>query len=322
MKKHLIRINAASLILILFTWTIVFAEMRVLVIPKGSMTVFWKKVAQGAKRAGEDCRIKVTVRGPSNDDQHESQIKIIEYGIRQKFDAIVLAPNESHKVVPIVKKAVDRGIRVVLIDSNMNCDCHSSFIESDNYKAGQKAARYAVSLLGDRGHFIIVRFIENNASTHDRERGFVETIKKEAPKIEMTATCFAGASVGSACHTVMDIMDRFSDIDLLFSVNESTTLGTLQALRKKNLLGKAKHIGFDFNDIIKNAILHKEMDATIVQDPFQIGYLGVKNAFHLILNKTVPKKTFTDTVLIDAESYHRTEVQSIISPYLRQQDSN
>jgi ABC-type sugar transport system substrate-binding protein len=54
------------------------------------------------------------------------------------------------------------------------------------------------------------------------------------------------------------------------------------------------------------------MDATIAQDPHQIGYLGVKTAHRLIQNKPVAEKIYTDTVLITAENIHTDAVGQFI----------
>lgn len=269
-------------------------------------------MAAGAQKAGQELGIGVTYRGPYSEDQHEAQIQIIAYGIRQKFDAIVLAPNHVDMTAPALKAAVAEGIKVVLIDSNMNSHYHASFIESDNYKAGQRAADQAAALLNGVGNIALLRYMENHASTLSREQGFVDRLKSHYPQMVLTADLRDGTTVGSAYHKVLKLLGRSPSIDAIFSVNEPMTVGTLRALREKDPQRKIKFIGFDYNAEIKSAILNREMDATIAQNPSQIGYLGVKTAFELIQNKTVPAKIYTDTILINADNFHTTEVQAII----------
>lgn len=312
MPRRLVQIEAISLMLLFLTSTGVLADVRVLVIPKGTQTFFWESVAAGAQKAGQALGISITYRGPFSEDQHEAQIQIIAYGIRHKFDAIVLAPNHVEMAAHILKTAVAEGIKGVLIDSNINSRPHASFIESNNYKAGQEAADHAAALLNGAGRIALVRYMKNHASTQDREQGFVDRLQSRYPHIILTADPRAGTSVGSAYHRVSDLFAQSPTVDAIFSVNESTTMSTLLALREKHLLGKIKFIGCDFNAEIKNAILNEEMDASIAYNPFQIGYLGVQTAHRLIQNKDVPAEIFTDTVLIHAENYHTEAVQMII----------
>ncbi|MDJ0781796.1 MAG: substrate-binding domain-containing protein [Desulfosarcinaceae bacterium] len=284
------------------------AQPKVLVIPKGTETVFWRHVAAGARQAGRELDITVTYRGPQSEDQHAAQIQIIQFGIRQSYDAIVLAPNHVDAAGPALKAAVAQGVKVVLIDSNMNHHYHACFIESNNLKAGHKAADEVAARLAGEGGVALVRFQENHASTYERASGFLERLRSRHPQIVLTADERGGVSVGSAYHAVLALLTRFPEVDAIFAVNESTTMGTLKALRERNLLGKVRFVGFDFNAAIEAAIRKGEMNATIVQNPFQMGYLGVTTAHALIQGRSVPAKIFTETDLVTTENVHTAAI--------------
>ena len=317
MNKHMIRIIGVVLATLFFFSPPVFADVNVLVIPKMVRADFWNIVGEGAQKAGNDLGISVTWRGPTSEDQRDAQIQIIEYGITRKFDAIVLAPNHINATAEALKKAVSIGIKIVLIDSDMETRYQDCLVESDNYKAGQMAANHLARLVGDEGKVVLARHIKNHASTNDREQGFMDTIKLRYPGLEIVADPYVGASIGLAYHTMSGLIDQTPVIDAIFSVGEMATLGTLRALKNKGLQGRIKFIGFDFNAVIMDAILSHEMDAAIVQAPFQMGYMGVKMAYQLIKKETVPKKIFTDTILLTAENYKTDKVKDIVSPYLR-----
>ena len=298
----------------------VFADVNVLVIPKNAKSAFWSIVDKGAQQAGNDLGIRVTWRGPSSEDQRDVQIKIIEYGIRQNYDAIVLAPNHTNAAAPALKKAVENGIKIVLIDSNMASDCHACLVESDNYKAGQMAADHLAVLVGNKGKVILVRHIENNASTNDREQGFLDTIKSRYPELQIVADPYVGSTIGSAYHTMSPLLQKKSTIDAIFSVNGIITQGTLQALKSRGFQRKIKFIGFDLNPVIMDAIINRELDASIVQDPFKIGYTGVKVAYQLIRHEKVPKKILTETMLLTNENYQTDTAKEFLNPHLSSQE--
>ena len=291
-----------------------------LVIPKGSKANFWNVVGKGAQQAGEDLGISITYRGPYKEDRHLAQTKIIEYGISQNYDAIVLAPNHVDMASHVLGKAVAGGIKVVLIDSSMSSHHHSSLVESDNYKAGQMAAAHIAALVDQEGKVVLARHLKNHASTHERENGFLDTIKSRYPRITIVAAPYIGPSLGSAYHNMSKLIDRISGIDAIFCVGEEITLGTLRAAKDRGIQKEIKFVGFDFNAMIRSAILNHEMEAAIVQDPFKIGYLGVKTAHQLVQGRTVPEKIYTDTVLVTAENYNSDRVQNILYTYDSQYD--
>jgi ribose transport system substrate-binding protein len=289
------------------------ADDRVLVIPKGTGTGYWECIERGALQAGKDLDIQVICRGPRSQDQREAQIRIIELGIRQSYDAIVLAPNHVEMADATLKKAVARGIKVILIDSGMNTRHHASVIQSDNTMAGQKAAAHTAALLDGKGEVAIVRYMANHASTQEREQGFLDVVSNKYPEMTVVAAPRMKASVGSAYHAVANLVEDTPAINAIFCVNGQATIGALRAIREKGLVGKLKVIGFDFNPTIREAILSREIAATILQNPFQIGYQGIKTAHALIHNRKVPKKILMETTLISADNYHSPEVQEIIN---------
>ena len=311
LKKWLI-VGTLGLGCLLLTAPLVRAQIKVLVVPKGTQTVFWKNVAAGAQKAGGELGIQVTYRGPLSQDQHQAQVHIVEFGIRKHYDAIVLAPNHVELPAPALKAAVARGIKVVLIDSNMNSHHHTSFIESNNYEAGEKAADYAAGLINGAGNLALVRFMQHHASTHEREQGFIDRLEARYPHVSLTAQVRGGSTVGSAYHCVSKLLAQSPSMEVIFSVNEPTTMGALRALRERHLQEKIKLIGFDSNTEINKAILSGEMAATIAQDPFNIGYMGVITAHRLVQGEAVPPRIHTDTVLIDAGNYHTAKVAEII----------
>jgi ribose transport system substrate-binding protein len=172
--------------------------------------------------------------------------------------------------------------------------------------AGRKAADQIATLLGGAGKVALVRYQADSASTKEREAGFSDTLASKYPRIRIVADPRGATSVGAAYHTVAEMLDEYPQIEAIFSVNESMAQGTLKALGEAGLLGRIRFVGFDLNWAIK--------DATIAQNPFQIGYLGVKITHLLIQNKTVSAKFYTDTVLITGENIHTKTVRKIVQP--------
>lgn len=291
------------------------ADGRVLFIPKGGQASFWDIMRAGALQAGKDLGLEVVVRGPSGEHRHNDQGRIIEYGIRDKFDVIVLAPNHESATAAVLERAVAEGIGLVLVDSGMQSDLHSTLIQSDNAASGRMAADYLAGLINNEGKVILARHIDGHASTRKREDAFRRTLESAYPEIEIVADPFIGASMGEAYRVVADILEREESVSAIFSDNEEATRGILQVITEKGLADRPRFIGFDYNPAIYRALLGGYIDATFIQNPYRMGYVGVSTALQLIQGRKVPKRIFTEISLVTRENIESPEIRELINLY-------
>src|SRR5213592_3364719 len=124
----------------------------------------------------------------------------------------------------------------------------------------------------------MLRYQEGSASTHDREEGFVEQMKQKYPGIELISSDqYGGATRDTAKRASENMLNRFGDVvQGVFTPNESTTAGMLLALQDINKAGKVSFVGFDASDTFIEAMRKNQLNGIVVQNPFNMGYLGVK----------------------------------------------
>jgi len=292
------------LMLMVYSGVSLARDFQIAVIPKGTRHVFWQTVHAGAMQAARDLDVTVQWRGPSEDDDHRAQIRFVERAIRSGVDGIVLAPNHRLLLVDAVRKATEQGIKVVIIDSDLNGNYHLSFVGTDNYHGGAMAARRLARVLGGKGNVMLLRYFKGNSSTDLREQGFVDTLKKEAPAITITADDYVGASLGEAYHNSARLLAQHPEIDGIFAPNESSTSGVLLALTKAfpERLGKIKVVGFDSNQELLKSLEENRIQGLIVQQPYQIGYLGVKTMVEALQGQEIPHRIVTDILLVTPEN--------------------
>lgn len=293
--------------------SVAIGKLKVLVIPKNTRYDFWKTVGAGAKKAGQDLDLNLMFRGPYEEDSQDTQIALIHNGIRQRVDAIVLAPTHQAKLIPAVKKAVEQGIKVVVIDSAMDGNYHSTFIASDNYRAGQKAAEYMRDRVNGPGELLMLRFVQGNLSTDNREKGFFDAIAA-APDLKIVKDPYVGVSLGSAYRVILPLLGKFPNITGVFAPCESATMATIQALRQNHLEGKITAIGFDFNEDIQKGLMDRVLHGTIVQQPYKMGYLGVKTADEILHGRSVSPRIYLETILVTRENLNAPEIRKILYP--------
>ena len=218
-------------------------KWQVMVIPKGTTHEFWQSVHAGASEAAEELgNVEIIWNGPQREDDRTDQIKLVQSAVATGVDGIVIAPLDARALVEPVEQAIARGIAVVIIDSALESGKISSFVATDNYHGGVLAAQRLGQLLHGEGKIILLRYAVGSASTDDRERGFVETMKKEFPKIVfLSDDQYAGATSDLAQQKALNLLTRFrGQFDGVFCSNESSAVGMLRALEGAGLLAKKR----------------------------------------------------------------------------------
>jgi ribose transport system substrate-binding protein len=216
-------------------------KWRVMVIPKGTTHEFWQSVHAGASKAAEELGdVEIIWQGPVREDDRTEQIKLVQNAVASGVDGIVLAPLDARALVEPVEQAIAKGIAVVIIDSALESDKVASFVATDNYRGGVLAAKRLGDLLKGEGKIILLRYMVGSASTDEREKGFIDTMKQEFPKVVfLSDDQYAGATSDLAQQKSQNLLTRFrGQFDGVFCPNESSAVGMLRALEGAGMLAR------------------------------------------------------------------------------------
>jgi ribose transport system substrate-binding protein len=316
--------KALPIIIVLFVIAIIFigigiarkgqqgSQLRIAVIPKGITHIFWESIRRGAEKAGAEAGAKIFWNGPEREGNREMQIQIIEDFITQKVSGFVLAPIDNKAIVPSVEKIYDKNIPCVIIDSGIDTDKYISFIATDNYKGGVIAARRMGRILDGKGKIVVVKYAPGSASTMKRENGFIDTIQKEFPEIEIVDSKYGMDTVETSLQAAEDLLTRNTELDGLFACNESTSVGALRALQSQGRAGKMKMIGFDAGGLLIEGVKTGVVDSLVVQNPYKMGYEGVKTLIAALDGKKVEKRVDTGVTLVTRENLETPEIQALL----------
>jgi ribose transport system substrate-binding protein len=300
-------------------------NFTIAVIPKGTTHEFWKSIHAGSNKAAAElsaqgAQVKVIWKGPLREDDREQQIQVVEGFVSQGVDGIVLAPLDNHALVRPVEEAKRAGVPTVIIDSGLESDQISSFVATDNLKGGSLAADRMGEVLGGKGKVLLLRYMEGSASTQDREAGFVQRLKEKYPGIELISSDqYAGATRDTAKRASENLLNRFVDqVQGIFTPNESSTAGMLLALQDINKAGKIAFVGFDASDPFIEAMKTKQLQGIVVQNPFNMGYLGVRTMVESLQGTNVSKRIDTGVTMVTLDNLNSPEIQTLLHPPLDQ----
>jgi ribose transport system substrate-binding protein len=300
-------------------------KLTIAVIPKGTSHEFWKSIHAGAVKAQRElstngAEVEVIWKGPLREDDREQQIQVVEGFTSQGVNGIVLAPLDNHALARPVEEAKSAGVPTVIIDSAIESQSIVSFVATDNRKGGMLGADRLGELLGGKGKVILLRYAEGSASTEEREAGFLQEMKEKFPNIELISTDqYAGATRDTAKRASENLLNRFGDeVQGIFCPNESTTAGMLSALQDAGKAGKVMFVGFDATQIFIDAMKAKQLHGIVVQNPFNMGYLGVRTMVESLQGKPVEKRIDTGVTMITPDNLDGAEMQALLHPPLDQ----
>jgi ribose transport system substrate-binding protein len=288
------------------------AQYNIALIPKGTTHIYWQSVKAGAEQAAKEFNCNIFWNGPERETDRERQIQIVEDFIVQKVDGVVLAPLDKDALVPSVDKLAGLKIPCAIIDSGIATSNYVTFAATDNYQGGVLAARRMGEILGGKGNLIVLKYVPGSASTTDRENGFIDTIGKEFPNMKIVDSKYGQDTVETALQAAEDMLTRNKDVQGFYACNAPTAVGALQALQSQNR-PEIKMVGFDAEKALIDGLKAGQIDALIVQNPFKMGYEGVKAVVMAIQGKPVEKKIDTGVAVVKKEDLDKPDIKALLN---------
>ncbi len=289
---------------------------RVAVIPKGMTHEFWKTVQAGALAAGDELGVEVVWDGPAKESDRAEQIKIVEKSTG-RVDGIAIAPLDAEALVKPLKAAHERDVPVLIFDSGIRgWEDYVSFVATDNFAGGEMAAEELARLLGGEGEVLMLRYAVGHESTTKREEGFLKKIA-EYPDIEVVSSDQYGGEEKQACKEAAErLMVRHTDVAGCFAPCEPVTIGLMEAIDGVGRSGDIKLVGFDASEVLVNGLDEGRIDALMLQDPYRMGELAVKELVAHLNGDAIDKRVDTGCTVVTKANMQEPEVHRLLYPDL------
>lgn len=283
------------------------AKKEIGLVMKTLTNPFFVEMEKGARRAEKDLGLTLKVRTAAQETSIEQQIQLVEDLIVAKVDAIVIAPGDSQRVVPALKKAIDAGIHIVNIDNMLDPKAVQQaglrpipFVSVDNEAGAYKAGKYLAKDVTETTDAAVLEGIRSADNAQQRTRGALRALA-ENKSIHVVATETANWKIDEAYAATKMIFAKHPNVKLMFAANDVMAIGAIKFLQEsghKNV----KVVGYDALSEALAEIKGGHMLATIDQQAAEQGYQGVALALRLIQGSKVPNITLIDTKLITADS--------------------
>lgn len=287
---------------------------NIAIITKGSDSNFWNDMKNGAMSAANEYNVNITFEGPENEEDYKTQNKMIENAIASNAGVIILSAIDFEKNAAATQKAIDSGIKVITVDSDVDANGKELFIGTNNIEAGKKAAKQVVDLCKEQKsiNIGIVNYGANTENGKERLKGFSDYID-EIDNAKIVDTVNIESNKESATAGAEELLKNHEQINVLIGFNEWSTLGVAYAIKELNLNDKVFGIGFDSNVNCVNMLESGEIDTLIVQNPFSMGYTSVSKASEILSGKKPQTNTIeTDTYVVTRKNMFSPDIQKIL----------
>jgi ribose transport system substrate-binding protein len=291
------------------------------IIVKDTTSGFWQIVLAGARKAGKDLGVKVPELGAQSESDINGQISILENAVSEKPAAIVIAPTQFKALGKPIDEAAKK-VKIIGIDSAADSKAFTSFLTTDNVQGGRVAADGLATAIAAKygkpeGDVALITSIAGVGSLDQRAKGFKEELAAKYPGLKLVADKIADGQATTGLNIMTDLITANPNLVGVFASNLIMGQGAGQAIAENKVADKIKLVAFDSDDKLVKLLKDGNIAALVVQDPFRMGYDGVKTALAASKGETVPEKMDTGANLITKENMNTPRSQELLNPKLK-----
>lgn len=275
----------------------------------------WRNQMNEEMRREAFLHTDLNVEYHSTADNSEEQIKDIESFIERKVDLIVVAPNEEEALRPVIEKAYDAGIKVVMVDRKANTDKYTAYVGGDNVDVGRQAAKYILDKLPNGGNIIEIEGLASSSASQERKIGFHEVIDRH-PEIQIVGSAVADWLKNKAYSVMKELGKKLGDtrVDIVFAYNDRMAIGAHDCFNdniNKVSFPEPLFIGVDalMNDSIG---VGKIEDGTLVASFLYPtgGDKAIHTAACILNNQPYEREQIMQTSIVNKSNVHLMRLQA------------
>jgi len=293
-------------------------EVNVALILKARHGEYWQTVNMGAEIAAKEFGVDVDYLAPEEESDYKGQIEMIRAAVDRNYDGIVLAPSDLLLLEPALDYAHDKNVPVILIDSMVGTWKYYRSVTTNNYAAGERLGKIAVELAGEECKVGIISFVSGSENAIEREKGLRDHFS-QYENVVIRDTMYSMSDVKLASQITDFMLNELRPPDVIIGLNTISTLGIAKEMAKYPESEQIPVIGFDSTPQEIEYLESGVIDNAIVQNPFNMGYIGVSEAVEAITSMRLiavdNKDIEVNTVIINADNLYDPENQKLIFPF-------
>lgn len=271
-------------------------------VTKSATNQGWILINAGAAGAAKEAGVELITVGPSAANDLGGQLSTIENMINRKVDALAVAPADSAGVAPALRKAVDRKIPIVAVDTEVYGVDVTSFVATDNLAAATAQGKWAVDYVPASGSVILVNGSVAQSTGRDRHDGFVKALKAARPNVVVYEVQTKWDQT-EAQNGVETLLRAHPEVSVVANAWDGGTMGSIAALKALHkTAGQVKVVGFDgAPDALKQMKLGW-VQGDVAQLLYKEGFLGISTAIKAARGEKVEARVDTGFAMVTPDT--------------------
>lgn len=254
---------------------------RVGIVAKSLGNGFFDAVHKGADEAGKELDADVIFVGPTTPTA-EGQIETLNSLIAQRVDAIAVSANDPDALVPTLKKALDRGIKVVSYDSAVAAGGRNAHLAaSSDQLIGETVVAMTADLApGRKGKFAVV----SATPTSTNQNSWLAEMRKALaayPDLDMVSVAFGDDLSDKSYREAVALLQQHPDLDVLVSISSVGIVACARAVQDQGLAGKVKVTGLGLPSELAGYVQSGVVPRFAIWNPIDLGYSTMQVATRL-----------------------------------------
>lgn len=262
---------------------------------------FWRTVEMGAREAAAQLSMKIDYLGPNRINPAE-QMNLLEKSIAAKPDALLVQGISVRQYDQLIGKAIDQGIPVITIDADEPASRRLAYVGTDNREAGRRMGELVVKEADGKGRIGVMIGSDLAGNQQLRLEGFRSVILN-TPGFEIVDVRSSNISRIGAAKQTEAMLSQYADIQTMVGFSSLDAAGIVEGLKATNREDVSVY-GFDDLEETQIGIAEGEIQASIVQQPKEIGMKSVYLLAEIFKGGTVPAQHFTATDILDRNHLH------------------
>lgn len=235
---------------------------------------YWSIAEEGMAAADAKYGTDTQTVGPTEINVDE-MVKQIDAAVAAQVDGIITMALDPTALGPAIQRAVDAGIPVVCIDTDAPDSARSYYAGTSNYDAGFQAGQTMAEMTGGKAKVGILMGGINASNMVSRVEGFKAALE-EYPDMEIIVTEDTNADLLIGTQKAQAMMQTYPEMTAIFGTSSTDAQAAGKVAEEMGITDQYCIIGFDDMEDTLNYIREGVVDATTVQKPYEMGYLGVE----------------------------------------------
>jgi rhamnose transport system substrate-binding protein len=256
--------------------------------PKAKGDPYFISCRAGAEEAARDLGVELIWDGPTSLDAAR-QNELIENWITRKVDAIAVAVENRGGISSVLRKARERGIKVLTWDADADADARDFFVNQATPEGIANALTdEAARLLGDKGEFAIITGALSAANQNEWIANIRKRLAEKYPDLKLATIRPSDDDRDKAFAETQTILRVYPAVKLVMAISAPAVPGSAEAVRQANRAGEVNVIGLSLPNINKPYVHGGVVQAVILWNTRDLGYLTVLSATKLVQNTFAP----------------------------------